>query len=112
MNGLKYLLGLTCLLAAVFVPGCIVISGDLPPIEVAEVEIDCAPPPPPVVIVTRPAPPSGLHIWIDGRYVVRSGAWVWVGGHWARPEHRGAVWVPGHTRQRGHVWLWRPGHWH
>lgn len=111
MNGQKYLWGLACLLAAVFVSGCIVVSGDSVPVEVAEIEIDCAPPPPPVVVVTRPPPPSGLHIWIDGYYVVRSGAWVWTEGHWARPPHHSAVWAPGHIRTREHVYLWRPGHW-
>ena len=111
MNGQKYLLGPACFLAAVFVPGCIVVSGDSLPVEIAEVEIHCAPPPP-VVVITRPPPPSGLHIWIDGHYVVRSGSWVWVGGYWARPPHDGAVWAPSHIRQREHVYLWRPGHWH
>jgi len=109
MNGLKYLLTATCLLAAVLLSGCIVVSGE--PVEVAEVEIAYAPPPPPVVVVTRPPPPPGLHIWIEGQYVVRSGAWVWVEGHWAQPPRRGAVWAPGHTRQSGHVYHWRPGHW-
>lgn len=108
----NYLVSLACLLAVIFVPGCIVIDSNSGPLEVAEVEIDCAPPPPPVVVVTRPPPPSGLHIWIDGHYVVRSGAWIWVGGYWARPPHRGAVWTPGHIRQRQHVYLWQPGRWH
>jgi hypothetical protein len=111
MSGRKYLLDVTCLCAAVFLSGCIVVSSDSVPVEVAEVEIGCAPPPPPVVVVTRPPPPSGLHIWIGGQYVVGSGAWVWVEGHWAQPPHRGAVWTPGHTRQSGHVYHWRPGHW-
>ena len=111
MSGRKYLLDVTCLCAAVFLSGCIVVSSDSVPVEVAEVEIDIAPPPPPVVIVTRPAPPSRFHVWIGGQYVVRSGSWVWVEGHWARPEHPGAVWAPGHTRHSGHVWLWRSGHW-
>jgi len=109
MNGLKYFLSATCLLAAVLVSGCIVVSGE--PVGVEETEISYAPPPPPIVIVTRPPPPSGLHIWIEGHHVVRSGSWVWVEGHWARPAHRGEVWVPDHTRQKGHAWGWTPGHW-
>ena len=113
MNARNCLLGVTCFCAAVLLSGCIIVSSDsLPaPVEVAEVEIDVAPPPPPVVIVPRPAPPSRLHVWIGGQYVVQSHRWVWVEGHWARPEHHGTVWVPSHTRQSGHVWLWRPGHW-
>jgi hypothetical protein len=65
-----------------------------------------------MVVVSRPAPPSRFHVWIEGHHVVHSGGGVWVGGHWARPARRGATWVPGHTRRSGEVWIWRPGHWH
>jgi WXXGXW repeat (2 copies) len=111
MKGLKCLLGLMCLVAAVLVPGCIVVSDDTVPVGVAAVEIATPPPPPPAVIVTRPPPPSGFYVWIDGHYVVRSGAWVWVAGHWERPERRGQVWVPSHVSRRGRHYFWRPGHW-
>lgn len=113
MNGLKFLLCTICIFAIVSVSGCIVIRGRRPlAVEIEEIEIDYAPPgPPTTVVVTRPARPSRVHIWIDGRYVVRSGKWAWVKGHWARPARRGAVWVPGHTRRRGRVWVWTPGHW-
>ena len=110
MNSLKYLLVLLCVVTIVSVGGCVVVSGE--PYAFDEIEIDVAPPPPPVVVVTHPPRPSSMHIWIDGHFIVDTGRWVWVEGHWARPEHRGMVWVPPHTRPRGDRWGWRPGHWH
>ena len=112
MSGLKCLLCIVCFLAVIAISGCVVVSHEPNAVEVQEVEIGFPPPPPPVVVVTRPAPPSGFHVWIEGHYVVRSGSWVWVGGRWARPDRRGAVWVPGHTRRGERSWHWRPGHWH
>jgi len=110
MNSLKCLLCLFCFCMIVCEPGCVVISGE--PHVYEEIEIDVAPPPPPeVVIVTRPRRPSRIHVWIDGHYVVRLGSWVWIEGHWAEPEHRGAKWVPPHTRRKGNRWGYRPGHW-
>ena len=111
MNGLKGFLYIICFIAIVILSGCVVVSRGPNAVEVGEVEIGFPPPPPPAVVV-RPAPPSRFHVWIDGHYVVRSGSWVWVGGHWARPSRRGAVWVPGHTRRGERSWHWRPGHWH
>jgi hypothetical protein len=112
MSGLKCLLYIICFLAVIAISGCIVVSREPNAVEVQEVEVGFPPPPPPAVVVTRPPRPSGLYIWIEGQYVVRSGNWVWVGGHWARPERRGAVWVPSHTRRGERGWYWRPGHWH
>ena len=111
MKSLKYLLCLLCFVMIACEPGCVVISGE--PHVFDEIEIDIAPPPPPgVVIVARPPRPSSVHIWIDGHFIVSSGRWVWVSGHWGRPERRGMVWVPPRTRRKGGRWGWRPGHWH
>ena len=113
MNGMKYLLTGVCFLTMVLGPGCIVISDGPAPVVAEEIEIGCAPPPPPEpVIVTRPPRPSRFHIWIEGHHVVRSGAWVWVHGHWERPPRRNKVWVRSHAMRRGPVWIWTPGHWH
>ena len=113
MSGPKCLLYIVCCLAEVTVSGCIVVSGKSREVEVAEIEIGCPPPPPPpMVIVSRPPRPSRFHVWIEGHHVVRSGIWVWVHGHWARPVRRGAVWAHGHTRRSGDVWIWSPGHWY
>jgi hypothetical protein len=113
MNSVKYLLYINCFFAVVFVSGCIVVSDRPIAVEVEEIEIGCPPPPPPpMVIVKRPPRPSRFHIWIEGRHIVRSGKWVWVSGHWARPARSGATWVPGHTRRSREVWIWRPGRWH
>jgi len=111
MNGLKGFVYVICFIAIVVISGCVVVSRHPGVVEVEEVEIGFPPPPPPVVVVGRPPRPSGVHIWIEGHYVVESGSWVWVGGHWARPSRRGSVWVPGHTRQGERGWHWRPGRW-
>jgi len=110
MKSLKYLLCISCLVMIVCEPGCVVVSGE--PFAFEEIEIDIAPPPPPVVVVTRPPRPSGIHVWIDGHYIVSTGRWVWRPGHWRRPERRGAVWAPPRTRRKGDRWGYRPGHWH
>lgn len=115
MSGIKHLVSGVCLLMMVLGSGCIVISdGPVPgPVVVEEIEIGYPPPPPPeTVIITRPPRPTGFHIWIEGHYVVRSGAWVWVHGHWERPPRRNKVWVRSHAMRRGDVWCWSPGHWH
>jgi hypothetical protein len=113
MNGPKYLLYIVCGLAVLIVSGCIVVSTESREVEVAEIEIGCPPPPrPQMVIVSRPPRPSRFHVWIEGHHVVRSGNWVWVRGHWARPVRKGAVWAHGHTRRSGDVWVWSPGRWH
>jgi hypothetical protein len=111
MNPLKYFLCIICFCAVICEPGCIVIRGEHCVLD--EIEIDISPPPPSdVVVVARPARPSGVHVWIDGHYIVHLGAWKWVEGHWAKPQRRGAVWVPPHVRRKGDCWCWRPGHWH
>jgi hypothetical protein len=111
MKSLKYLLCILSLAAIVYLPGCVVVSGD--PYAFDEIEIGVAPPPPPdVVVVTRPPRPSSVHVWIDGHFIADTGRWVWIEGHWVRPEHRGAVWIPPRTRRRGNHWGYRPGRWH
>ena len=42
-------------------------------------------PRPPVVVTVRPPAPAPHHVWIDGRFDKRHGAWVWVPGHWVEP---------------------------
>ena len=111
MKGLKGFLYIICFIAIFVITGCIVVSRHPGVVEVEEIEIGFPPPPPPVVVVERPARPSRYHVWIEGHHVVQSGSWVWIGGHWARPNRRGAVWVPGHTRHSERGWYWRPGHW-
>lgn len=110
MKSLKYLLCLSCFFIIFYLPGCVVVSGD-PPAVYEEIEVDVAPPPAPRVVITRPPRPSRIHVWIDGYYVVRLGKWVWIEGHWEKPDHRGARWVPPHTRRKGDRWGHKPGHW-
>ena len=113
MNGFKYLLCTICIFAVVFECGCVIRPAPIRVVDVEGiVEIDFGPPPAPAtVIVSRPRRPSKVHIWIDGHHVVRSGRWVWVKGHWAKPQRGSAVWVPDHARRRGKAWRWTPGHW-
>jgi len=60
----------------------------------------------------RPAPPSKLHIWVDGDWVYnrRSSAYVRRDGYWHNPTN-GRVYVSGHwvVGPRGRSWV--PGHW-
>ncbi|HVZ96545.1 MAG TPA: YXWGXW repeat-containing protein [Chitinophagaceae bacterium] len=62
------------------------------------------------VVVTRPPAPSARHIWIEGEWVWRGGAYVREPGRWVLPK-RGYVWVPGHWKSTRRGWYWIPGHW-
>jgi YXWGXW repeat-containing protein len=59
----------------------------------------------------RPVAPSPRHVWIDEEWEPRNGAYVFVGGRWAEPPHRGEHWVPGHWKDTPHGTIWKPGHW-
>ena len=59
----------------------------------------------------RPMAPSPRHVWIDGEWAWRGGAYVYTNGYWAEPRP-GFVWVAGHWRDgRRRGWVWVPGHW-
>jgi hypothetical protein len=112
MDVLKCLLDTAFLVVAVLASGCIIIGGDTAAVEVEECEIDGPPPSStPTVVVTRPPAPSRRHVWIGGHHVVRSGCWLWVEGHWAKPPHKDAQWMPCHTRRNGETWIWTSGYW-
>jgi hypothetical protein len=51
------------------------------------------PPPPPAV---RVAPPSPVHVWIDGRWMWTGAGWAWQPGAWIVPAPRPVVttWGP------------------
>jgi hypothetical protein len=77
---------------------------------VAQVYVTVAPPAP--IVETRPAMPHAGWVWVGGYYRWNGYRYVWVGGHWVRPPHGGAVWIPGHWVQNAHGrWFWRAGHW-
>jgi hypothetical protein len=63
-------------------------------------------------VVVRPAAPSAAHVWVDGEYVVRGGAYVWQPGYWSLPPRGRRLWVRGHWAEgpRG-GYFWKPGHW-
>ncbi len=109
MNGLKYFFYIICLLSICYITGCTIVpSGH---ISAGDIEIDYGPPPSPYVVITRPPPPSRLHVWIKGSYIISGNKWAWREGHWDAPPRRGKVWVPDRTRQKGQVWIWTPGRW-
>jgi hypothetical protein len=64
-------------------------------------------PPPPIVVEHRWGRPYPGAVWIAGHHELVNGAWVWVGGYYAYPPHRGAVWVPA----RYHHGYYYSGHW-
>ncbi len=66
---------------------------------------------PAVPVIVRPAPPSPAHVWVAEEWEPRGGQYVFVGGHWAAPPHRGWIWVPGHWMHEGRGEWWVKGHW-
>jgi WXXGXW repeat (2 copies) len=75
----------------------------------AQIVVRIGPPPPrPVEVV--PAPREGF-VWVPGYHRWNGRRYVWVGGAYRRPVHRGAAWVPGEWREErgGHVW--HRGYW-
>ncbi len=63
-------------------------------------------------VIVRPAAPSPRHIWVEGEYVTRGGAYVWQPGYWALPPRGRREWVRGYwaTGPRGR-YFWKAGHW-
>ena len=67
---------------------------------------------PPVPVIVRPMAPSPAHVWIDEEWVERGGRYVYNGGHWATPPHRGWIWIPGFWKREGRRGeRWVGGHW-
>jgi hypothetical protein len=78
-----------------------------PRASAVDIGINVGGPPPPPLVEHRWARPYPGAVWIPGYQDWRGGRWVWVGGYWGYPPHRGAVWIAGHYRNG----YWRPGHW-
>ncbi len=62
------------------------------------------------VIGVRPAAPSPRHVWVDGEWAWRGGAYSYVNGYWAVPRP-GMIWVTGRWRPGRHGYIWVPGRW-
>ena len=63
-------------------------------------------------IMTRPAPPSKVHVWIGDEWEPNGKEYRYTGGHWDKPPHQGYKWRAGHWRrhhQEGEEWV--PGNW-
>jgi hypothetical protein len=61
-------------------------------------------------VYARPMAPSPRHIWIDGDWAWRGGAYVYTNGYWVEPRP-GFIWVTGHWNARRGRWNWVPGRW-
>ncbi len=71
-----------------------------------------APGPPPGTRVERRSPaPSAAYVWIDGRWALKRGHWVWTSGRWSQPPRGMHAWVQGHWTKKGHHWIWVEGRW-
>ena len=70
-------------------------------------------PPPPVRVEVRPAPPSGMYIWVGGYWHYDNHRWGWIGGRWAvPPEHRREWVAPRYDRDEHDRGVrYAPGHW-
>jgi len=67
--------------------------------------------PPALIVETRPPPPSGLHVWIDGSWNWSNQRYNWQAGHYALPPQRGAVWVAPRYERDSHGYRYTAGQW-
>lgn len=67
---------------------------------------------PAYVEYTRPAQPSGLHVWIDGdwRYSRQTHAYERRNGYWEKPN-QGRTYVSGHWQSTPRGQYWVAGRW-
>jgi len=70
-----------------------------------------AAPPPPVSVAVVGRAPSSQYIWIPGYYKGTGGRYVWVGGRWMQPPHRGMVWVAPAWRRGSNGYVFVAGRW-
>jgi WXXGXW repeat (2 copies) len=70
-----------------------------------------APPPLRHEAIARRPGPSRDWFWQPGFWRWDGHDYDWVGGHWVRRPHRGAVWVAPHWTHRHGEWRFVEGHW-
>ncbi|HET8576057.1 MAG TPA: hypothetical protein VFO18_03080 [Methylomirabilota bacterium] len=89
--------------AGLLLAGCVVA-------EPVPVVVRTPPPAPPPRVEVVPVQPVPGHVWVQGHWAWRNGAYAWVPGHWeaTRPDF---VWVPGHWAPRAGGYVWIEGHW-
>lgn len=63
------------------------------------------------VVVARPVAPSPRHVWIEGEYEWRSGAYVYRPGYWSVPPARYHEYRRGYWRHERGGYYWVPGRW-
>jgi YXWGXW repeat-containing protein len=59
----------------------------------------------------RTVAPGPNHVWIDEEWEPRGNSYVFTGGHWAEPPHRGQHWQQGHWNHNDHGHQWKSGGW-
>ncbi|HUJ57407.1 MAG TPA: YXWGXW repeat-containing protein [Kofleriaceae bacterium] len=105
MRGLRQFVAAAAL--GLCAPGCVASGSGTVAIETDDgATVEREPPPPQVeAIEVRPG-----FVWIRGRWVMRRGQWVWVGGRYERARV-GYAWSPGRWDRRGDRWVWVEGRW-
>jgi hypothetical protein len=73
-----------------------------------EVTVQTAPPPVQVEVV--PVAPSARHVWIAGHWHWNGVRWVWLRGRYTMGRV-GMRWVPAHYANRGGAYVYIGGHW-
>ena len=68
--------------------------------------------PPPMIVESRPAPPSGAHIWIGGYWRFDNQRYSWEAGRYALPPQAGMVWIAPRYDHDSHGYRYSPGQWH
>ena len=67
--------------------------------------------PPEIIVERRPAPPSGLHVWIDGSWAWSNNRYSWQAGRYELPPQQDAVWVSASYVRDGNNYRYTPGQW-
>ena len=94
------------LLAAAALSGALLTSTA----EAARVYVSVAPPVP--IVEVRTVAPGPHHVWVPGYHRWDGRAYVWVGGHWAKPPRAHAVWVEPHwAHHSSHGYYFVEGRW-
>jgi hypothetical protein len=83
-----------------------------PPAQVvAPGEVVVATDPPPLIQEPYPAVTRPGFVWVRGSWVWRGNHWVWSRGRWEHPPRADAAWVDGRYEVRGGVRVYVGGGW-
>jgi hypothetical protein len=68
-------------------------------------------PPPPLRYERIPPPPGSAYIWRPGYWYWDGRRYIWHRGMYVPRRHSWHRWVDGQWVRRGGAWVWVPGHW-